>query len=591
MSYYGTLGADFFPVEFTASPDPLGDAVKAAIDARGGGGGGYTTFVAAPSGDATGVTDTAAIQTAIDSAAAAGGGRVSLRAGTYIVKKLTIKTSVHVSGVGRSATVVQLAAGVNDNVIESQNFATLTGTDTSVTPYNFGITDLTIDGNKSAQTSGTSHGLALYAFGYRLDAFTVRNCRSLGVWSEWGSASPFLAPDGMEAFVTNYKIHDCDAGGVTHQGPHDSQWINGFIVKNSGTAAGTYGLNLPQDGRSNGSVFTNLHVYGGVYDYGLRNVSSGLEFIGCQFEGAQLGEALILASQNKMSECKWFAGGVAGTTVKAIVVGDATHTNINGLRLTGKVENTQGAVLDLTYSGGDHRIDLHAQFTGSATITTPIIGGIDKNSNVNVHVVKADGSTHTGSAAQSPAPLYSTGTISSYFAAARVAGECFPRALSTANRGMTSGLLLAMCFTPDDTITVSNLSMVQSGTLASGLTLGRLALFTSDGGSGLTCIARTASDTTLFTTSGVNTRAIADNGAASPSAIGSVTLTRGTRYALGVLLVGTTMPQLVGMAAFPALTAFGPTLGIQYTGQTDIAATYTGAGYSGAGSLIWGYAS
>lgn len=354
----------------------------------------------APTGSAA--TDTATVQAAILS-----GDR--LRPGTYVVTKLTVPTFGRLLGSGVGQTIIKLADGSNSHIIETTNFGTLTGTDNSTTPYNFVISDLTLDGNKANQTAGNWHGIAIYAYGYTVTDVTVRNCRGIGFWTEWASASPFLDPDGMEAFITNYKIHDCDGGGIYHAGPHDAIFSNGFVVQRSGTATGKAAVRIPIDGRANGSVFQMLHVYGGLYEWGLVVNSSGCEFIGCQFEGAQTAQVVVQASMNKFSECKFFPGGVAASTVRGIVFGDASHTNINNVRVTGKVEDCGGGVLDLTYSGGDHTIDLHAQYISMQVPASPIVGTFDQNSRVLLTVIAPSGTASEFTRSQFPGRLRFSG--------------------------------------------------------------------------------------------------------------------------------------------------------------------------------------
>lgn len=367
-----------------------------------------TALGIAPSGDTTGVTDQGAIQAAINTAAAAGGGAVYLAAGAFTVTKLTLKTGVRLVGAGRYATTLTLANGVNDNLIETANFAALTGTDATSTPYAFAVEHLTLDGNKANQTSGTSHALAIYGYGYRLSGVILRNARSWGLWTEWASASNFLAPDGMEAFASDLKIHDTDAGSLKLIGPHDSQFVNVIAVKNSGYQAGQSAISIPTDGRANGCVFLGMHVYGGAYDYGVTVASSGLEFIGCQFEGALTAQAQILASLNKMSECKWFAGSAGAANSKAVVLGDGTHTNINGVRLHGKVESTSGAVLDLTNAGGGNFYDISATYPTPAAVPSPaVLGSFSGQDTVNLTVVNNAGAATADSFCQHPVLLKS----------------------------------------------------------------------------------------------------------------------------------------------------------------------------------------
>jgi hypothetical protein len=361
----------------------------------------YVTLIM-PSGDTTGATDAQAIQNAIATAYNQGGGTVNLAGGLFYSTKITLPTGVKLRGSGRNATVLQLANSVNDNLIETTNFATLTGTDNTSTPYGFAVEAMTLDGNKNNQT-GTSHCLAIYGYGYRLNEVTFRNARNFGLWSEWASAGPFLAPDGMEAFVTEVKMHDCDGGALSMQGPHDTQFINMIAVKNSGTSAGVAAVTIPTDGRANGSLFVGMHVYGGVYDYCLDLRSSGLTFVGCQFEGAAVAQAFVRASLNVFEGCKFFWGEAGANTTKGLILGDASHTNINSVRVFGKIENCSGAAMDLTYAASNF-YDVDAVcVTGFTTPSPAVVGGFARNDVGRFTMINSAGTATSDSWAATPA--------------------------------------------------------------------------------------------------------------------------------------------------------------------------------------------
>lgn len=370
LAYNNTFtGTNTFDAEVTV-PTPVNatDAVtKAYVDAR--------VPMLDPSGDTSGTTDTTAIQNAIDALPAAGG-IITLGAGTFWTKLLTIPSNVSIEGLGSGATVIQLAAGQNTDLIQTTSFSTLTGTDTSSTPHGFGLRGLTLDGNKTAQTSGANNCLSVYGYGYRIQDVVFRNATGWGFWSEWGSASPFLGPDGMEAFILDIKVHDCDGGTLNWIGPHDSQIVNAILIKNSGYTAGTAAFQVPTDGRANGSLFVGVHVYGAAYDYGVLAAAAGVMFADCQFEGAGIAQMKVNASQVIATDCRWFWGNTMANTSRGIVIGDSTHTNINGLRLTGKVENCSAAAIDLTYAtGGSNRYDLLATYVSPFAVANPAVLG------------------------------------------------------------------------------------------------------------------------------------------------------------------------------------------------------------------------
>jgi hypothetical protein len=97
--------------------------------------------------------------------------------------------------------------------------------------------------------------------------------------------------------------------------------------------------------------------------------------------------------------------------------------------------------------------------------------------------------------------------------------------------------------------------------------LARMGLFTFNETTA-TLVARTASDTTLFTqTRTVYTRSF-DSSGGFPA---TYTLTAGTRYGVGVIAVGTTMPLLSGTTPPFELATLSPRLSAARTGQSDLA--------------------
>jgi hypothetical protein len=102
-----------------------------------------------------GITDdTAAIQSAIDAAAAAGGGQVYMPTGTYIVSGgvepsdgcLMLKSNVYLYGDGMGATTVKVADGSDTKITGVIRSAY--GEET----HDFGVSNLTIDGNRDHTT-------------------------------------------------------------------------------------------------------------------------------------------------------------------------------------------------------------------------------------------------------------------------------------------------------------------------------------------------------------------------------------------------------------------------------------------------------
>ena len=100
---------------------------------------------------ATGTQNAAAIQAAIDAAAANGGGVVFVPEGTFTVRQIVMKSHVTLKGAGHLATRLVLEASQNKPGII--NKVSSNGTSDPNALY-FVIRDLCVDGNKANNTSG-----------------------------------------------------------------------------------------------------------------------------------------------------------------------------------------------------------------------------------------------------------------------------------------------------------------------------------------------------------------------------------------------------------------------------------------------------
>jgi hypothetical protein len=109
-----------------------------------------------------------------------------------------------------------------------------------------------------------------------------------------------------------------------------------------------------------------------------------------------------------------------------------------------------------------------------------------------------------------------------------------------------------------------------------------MGLYTFDGTTA-TLVARTASDTTLFNaTSTLFTRSF-DTTGGYPS---SYTLTAGTRYALGVIQVGTTAASFAGVTGNTLITNLAPRVLGSVASQTDLLTSRNT--FTAASQFLWG---
>ena len=140
-------------------------------------------------------------------------------------------------------------------------------------------------------------------------------------------------------------------------------------------------------------------------------------------------------------------------------------------------------------------------------------------------------------------------------------------------------------FTPRTTTAVTSISVASASTQTTGQSLVRFGLYTIDGSGNATLVARTASDSTIFSAlNTVYTRTFNTTGG-YPS---TYTLVAGTRYALGVVIVAATVGTVY--TAFDNIPAPLSTLAPRMTGLVAATADLptSATSYSTSTVGIWG---
>jgi hypothetical protein len=153
------------------------------------------------------------------------------------------------------------------------------------------------------------------------------------------------------------------------------------------------------------------------------------------------------------------------------------------------------------------------------------------------------------------------------------AADVYPRTEVTGGTiTITNGNVIVVFFTPLQTITVSQITMVSgTSTAASGLTFAQMGLYTYDETTA-TLVARCASDTTLFTTiNTAYTRSFNTTGGFPAT----YTLQAGVRYGVAILLTGTTMPVLAGKGVPAGVLGLTPRTASTINGQSSLPASST----------------
>ncbi|WP_223488583.1 M10 family metallopeptidase C-terminal domain-containing protein [Pseudomonas sp. A-RE-19] len=239
-----------------------------------------------------GITDdTAAVQSAIDAAAAAGGGQVYMPTGTYIVSGgaepsdgcLMLKSNVYLYGDGMGATTVKVADGSDTKITGIIRSAY--GEET----HDFGVSNLTIDGNRDSTTgkidgwfNGYIPGEAGYDSNVTLDSVEIKDCSGYGFDPHEQTVNIVIKNsvshgNGLDGFVADFLSNSTFENNVAYDNDR-----HGFNVVTS-THDFTMTNNVAYDNGGNGIVVqrgsedipspSNITITGGeVYGNGAEGV-------------------------------------------------------------------------------------------------------------------------------------------------------------------------------------------------------------------------------------------------------------------------------------------------------------------------------
>ncbi|VVP23508.1 hypothetical protein PS874_03830 [Pseudomonas fluorescens] len=239
-----------------------------------------------------GITDdTAAIQSAIDAAAAAGGGQVYMPTGTYIVSGgeepsdgcLMLKSNVYLYGDGMGETNVKVADGSDTKITGVIRSAY--GEET----HDFGVSNLTIDGNRDSTTgkvdgwfNGYIPGQEGYDSNVTLDSVEIKDCSGYGFDPHEQTVNMVIKNsvshgNGLDGFVADFLSDSTFENNVAYDNDR-----HGFNVVTS-THDFTLANNVAYNNGGNGIVVqrgsedipspSNITITGGeVYGNGAEGV-------------------------------------------------------------------------------------------------------------------------------------------------------------------------------------------------------------------------------------------------------------------------------------------------------------------------------
>jgi hypothetical protein len=336
-----------------------------------------------------------AINKAIAKANARGGGAVvipNLGTNYSLEAKVTLLPNVLLEGVGMPT--LRLASGVNNTVIEGQNFASLVGTSSTAGVSAFGLRGLIVDGNvaqNGSPAAGAGHGVAFVGRDFILEDLTIQNVRRVGLWNEYamgGSGnSPYagriqnLRVDGAGEHGWVHAVSDAHVSGVkireasqTTPGVSDAIWLRTSIrLCNvniwSSIGLGRYtrrGIFVDADGcaidnadvetagetlmyiDATDSRITNMHLYNAV---------------------TPATRALVVAGPRNNIQGKISRGAVGLATVVPVVIGDGGGTTLQN-KIDVIISDFDGAIIDVTNSNGTNEINLF----GECRTLTPVVG-------------------------------------------------------------------------------------------------------------------------------------------------------------------------------------------------------------------------
>lgn len=168
------------------------------------------------------VDATTAINAAITACNAAGGGRVYLPAGTYLVSEssgsvaIAMKSDVWLCGDG-PATIIKLADGADSHVVQAQLIT------------NFVLSDFQIDGNRTNQTAQT-HGIRLaYIDAGFITRCIIHDTAYYGIGAQHGQIA--------NLWIDNNSIYDTGGDGMDFKNKEDTNYgifISNISIRNIG---------------------------------------------------------------------------------------------------------------------------------------------------------------------------------------------------------------------------------------------------------------------------------------------------------------------------------------------------------------------
>ena len=230
---------------------------------------GKTDCVGCPNYYKAGTDAHSAIQNALEAVRIAGGGKVEIQAGEYILStNFAVHSNTHLQGAGMDSTVLKLK-----NRADPWKVGTRTAAGFLRAVYkvynkceNIRISDLTLDGNKVNQNTDSDSLYGRYGLfteacdNFYVDSVKIRNWQGYGFDPHGWKSAPGGAKYGTRLTIVNCVAHDNDWDGFTLDQTDGMLVQNCFAYDN-----GRHGFNVVTGSRNvvieNVKTFRNGHYY------------------------------------------------------------------------------------------------------------------------------------------------------------------------------------------------------------------------------------------------------------------------------------------------------------------------------------------
>lgn len=270
--------------------------------------------------------DTTGIQNALNAY-----NHVLLGATTYTCTQLTINTEQVLEGAGHRSTFIKLKDTTNTHLLQSVDFATLTGLNkwfagTEGVPQGIELRNFSIDGNK-ANNLTTGDGIRFYSKRTIIENVVIFDCRGNGLYTECANkGGQNDVRDMPESIYGPLWIHECEGHGMHYKGPHDGTIP--FLAVSGGGGLTNRGLLLESDGSTfNGSCeIGSVHLY--ACTVGFESIQGRFKVNGkLEVESSRDQGVIIAGGGHSINAIYAFNNGLTTSSVPAVQL-DCTEFNV-----------------------------------------------------------------------------------------------------------------------------------------------------------------------------------------------------------------------------------------------------------------------